>query len=459
VKFLPKIEGKRREQKTFPETRDRVRTGAFMERLKGVGRAIFLGVANFVGAFILLTLLLRFLSGFIWPFFEPPAVNGLRFLLVLVLAIFWTLVRMEWLGFRFQPRRWAWHVVTGALWLLAVAAILLLSWNDYTLLKLVVDHEPRFQSHTYWNSFLVDELPVSGLVLLRAWLSVCALGAMLGILRIGNNLKRWAKARTLAFLILLSAAVIGFPLARFLYLITNLEPLASDWFFALRIVVAPLVLLLCGMVTISILGIVFGAIGWLFVFLLNLPLRVFDYLKKQEEEAKIRSQKKQGLADYFNRFDLWLRHDPRPEIPDDSKGSRFATANEAAAIGSPGAPPYGYLGDKQFQFQTDKHVLVMASTRGGKGVSGRGADARSLQRPVGVVYRQCRHSCPVQHRRFRDGGLLVEIHRRPYDRNPEPVTGHLRDNARPEPRRNYPAAAHSGRTHVAIRLRENAAPA
>jgi type IV secretion system protein VirD4 len=98
-------------------------------------------------------------------------------------------------------------------------------------------------------------------------------------------------------------------------------------------------------------------------------MHVFDYIDEQRKEAQIREQKRQGLSDYFSRFHLWLRHEPVPDVPDDSKGSRFSTPSETAALLKPNGAPYGYVEGRPYFLDTEKHILIQASTRSGKGVA------------------------------------------------------------------------------------------
>ena len=76
--------------------------------------------------------------------------------------------------------------------------------------------------------------------------------------------------------------------------------------------------------------------------------------------------KRRGVRGYLARFFLWLYDEPWPKAPpDDSKGARFATEDEIAALHQPHAREsmgFGHTGGPLF-LKTDKHVLIMASTR------------------------------------------------------------------------------------------------
>jgi type IV secretory pathway TraG/TraD family ATPase VirD4 len=101
------------------------------------------------------------------------------------------------------------------------------------------------------------------------------------------------------------------------------------------------------------------------------PVSFFMQILKFENALHVYRYKARGMAGYFIRAVFWLRNEPPPDNPpDDSKGARMATfaeiqpfyrdAPENMAFGPIGAP---------LLLNTDKHVLIMASTRSGKGVT------------------------------------------------------------------------------------------
>jgi len=55
--------------------------------------------------------------------------------------------------------------------------------------------------------------------------------------------------------------------------------------------------------------------------------------------------------------------------PDESKGARFAAPQEIAAAHAPDGAAFGAVDGQNLALKTDKHVLIMASTRSGKGTS------------------------------------------------------------------------------------------
>ena len=102
---------------------------------------------------------------------------------------------------------------------------------------------------------------------------------------------------------------------------------------------------------------------------MTLPLLIYDLIERRANRAHIRAQKKAGLESYLVRFDSWLRHDPVPFVPDESKGARFALPEEILQERRGGGFGFGHLDGDTLFLDTDKHVLLMASTRSGKGVT------------------------------------------------------------------------------------------
>ncbi|MYL85309.1 type IV secretory system conjugative DNA transfer family protein, partial [Desulfovibrio aerotolerans] len=71
-------------------------------------------------------------------------------------------------------------------------------------------------------------------------------------------------------------------------------------------------------------------------------------------------------------FWFWFTGNELPPVedaPDDSKGARFATPKEKAALRAESGMAFGHVDGSPLLLQNEKHVLIMASTRSGKGVS------------------------------------------------------------------------------------------
>jgi hypothetical protein len=137
----------------------------------------------------------------------------------------------------------------------------------------------------------------------------------------------------------------------------------------LALLLMPNFLLLGGMATIGIIGA--GVLG-LFSFFIGIPVAIFNQIFAFERSVNIYRYSTRGLSSYIVRFVYWLRNEALPAAPpDESKGARFAVNKEIAALHAPKSPDamaFGHLGNP-LALKTDKHVLVMASTRSGKGVT------------------------------------------------------------------------------------------
>ena len=86
-------------------------------------------------------------------------------------------------------------------------------------------------------------------------------------------------------------------------------------------------------------------------------------------------QSKDGLTGYMVRFAYWLSETEPPEpLPNEAHGARFATPEEKISLINTGRQAkhgtvFGHFADVPLLLHTEKHVLVMASTRSGKGVT------------------------------------------------------------------------------------------
>jgi type IV secretion system protein VirD4 len=131
----------------------------------------------------------------------------------------------------------------------------------------------------------------------------------------------------------------------------------------------PLLLAILGIVAIVIMGAVSLGLFW---FAVGVPVSIFNAIFTFERELAVFRRQSSGLASYIVRFVFWLRNEALPNSPpDDSKGARFATIEEIQRLHDPDAAAamaFGHIGKPLF-LKTDKHVLIMASTRSGKGVT------------------------------------------------------------------------------------------
>jgi type IV secretion system protein VirD4 len=235
-------------------------------------------------------------------------------------------------------------------------------------------------------------LPFMPLVLLAGvWRDLCGLaaGLIFGIATL--NAFRWLNGKrlvigTIAFSMMLGAigtsimdrfamlvfqsmGAQGFGTA--LHVAPNLQGMA----LAILLVATPLVMWVWGFFAILV---VFVALGTAFSFLVGVPMMLFNQIFQFEKELKVYRHSANGLGGYISRFFLWIYNVslPADERVDDTRGARFATRREMLALhnaanAKPHFMAFGHWIEEKSPFilNTEKHVLVMASTRSGKGVS------------------------------------------------------------------------------------------
>jgi len=117
---------------------------------------------------------------------------------------------------------------------------------------------------------------------------------------------------------------------------------------------------------------VFTAIAGALAIVVGVPMLVFNQVLQFDNSMHVYRYQAHDLSGYIVRFMYWLRNQAMPKNPpDESKGARFATMAEIVKLHQPDAPEsmaFGHIQNPLF-LKTDKHVLIMASTRSGKGVT------------------------------------------------------------------------------------------
>jgi type IV secretion system protein VirD4 len=206
------------------------------------------------------------------------------------------------------------------------------------------------------------------------WGTVAGLALAFAILNLRDwsNGKRFALGMASAAVMLGSLGVGG--VGHMLASLTGgslgaVSPLSSGFLIALAggLLLAPWVMLFGGaFVMLLVLGAVFGAVG----FFLVVPMMLFRQILEFDNALAIYRYQSRGLVRYVVRFIYWLRNQPLPKgLPDDSRGARFAEPEEIAALNCPQGMGFGHVDGQLLRIDTDKHVLIMASTRSGKGTS------------------------------------------------------------------------------------------
>ncbi len=277
---------------------------------------------------------------------------------------------LHWFGLL---RLWLWKLVTSVLWALGFVLIWSLDGDNIrqtgTLISFILNPLNNGQEGVIIRRFFSDGYSLPSFVFYHAWLALWVALALLRLFTLGNRPLNWTDFSKFRWVFLSSLACAGYPLARYIY--TRLDPLeAVDWLIALKLILPPFLLPLAGIVTVIVAGSALIVItGTFYLMLVTLPLLMFDLLTAQANAAHVREQKKLGIASHLARFHHWLRSEAQPVRPDDSKGARFASHEETEAARDRTGMSFGHYDGAPLRIETDKHVLIMASTRSGKGVT------------------------------------------------------------------------------------------
>ena len=263
------------------------------------------------------------------------------------------LFHMNWWGRRPRPRLWLWVAVCFPLvcMFFGLAAV-----NAYDLWLRAEDYQRAGQAEAAAILFASLSLPVTAIAAVTVLMTLTIMPA------------GWAAFRRFQLMLLALVTLLGFPatgaLVDRLHTADPAIDIRTVW--PLVPVLMPIVGTFVLLTLVLVLGLCAAAIMFVFV---TLPLMVFDYVERRANKAHIRAQKKAGLESYLLRFDSWLRHDQLPFMPDETKGARFALPEEIAQERRTAGFGFGHLGGDPLFLDTDKHVLLMASTRSGKGVT------------------------------------------------------------------------------------------
>lgn len=236
--------------------------------------------------------------------------------------------------------------------------------------------EPSFSESVFQNPSVNDYLTDLGL--LGAVFDVWVLLALLLLARTWQT-RTWSIKNTrLSFLVIMVFMVMG-RLPSLLW--TGLFAFLPNawWFFPIKyLLLPPLTLLFTGASATFALYIAF------MVFLttvIYLPITILLKIAELSKAFRLLQYSTMPILGDVLGFWLWFtgRELPQPaeDKPDDSKGARFAHPSELADVTTAtenedsldSTAQFGYVNDNPLKIPNEKHVLIMASTRSGKGVS------------------------------------------------------------------------------------------
>lgn len=252
------------------------------------------------------------------------------------------------------PRFYVWTVLTHGLWGLLVLGMVASTLAD--LADLVGGAQRSANGAAYASLwFNVWGLAAAGyLAALKAnpfnWI---------------NELE-WKGGRRLACGLFAIALLIGRPFSTpfndLLGAMTDYKILSVLGFCFVTPLVMILGFILC---VVGLSWLILGAVGFV-GFPLSMLFSLFDDV---HNKIRVFRYERDGLAGYIHQFGYWLRGEEVPVKTDDSKGSRFASLAEIDALRKADGIGFGHVNNRPLRLKTEKHVLIMASTRSGKGVS------------------------------------------------------------------------------------------
>ena len=198
---------------------------------------------------------------------------------------------------------------------------------------------------------------------------ICDLWALLGafgLALVRFNPPRWSIGSRVIWGGFGLAFLIGRPLVGWLGFVMAILP-AGDELDFLKFWVAPPVLLWLGglVVIVTVGGVALTALG----LVVGVPAAIFNQILQFRLASQVFSIKQRGLVGYLARFGYWLSGEAVPVTPDDTKGARFATPDEVRALNDERGMAFGHVEGAPLFLHTEKHVLIQASTRSGKGVA------------------------------------------------------------------------------------------
>ena len=150
------------------------------------------------------------------------------------------------------------------------------------------------------------------------------------------------------------------------------------WFFPVKyLLLPPLTLLFSGAAATLALYMAFMAFLTAVVFI---PIKVLSEIASLSKSVRLLQVATMPMLADALEFWFWYTGREMPKSqdkPDDSKGARFAHPSELADVTTAtenedpldSTAQFGYVNDNPLKIPNEKHVLIMASTRSGKGVS------------------------------------------------------------------------------------------
>lgn len=169
---------------------------------------------------------------------------------------------------------------------------------------------------------------------------------------------------------LAASIVVGRPSTFLILFLFALIP--NGWWFAWPIkygLMPPFVLITSGVTT---LFYIYMSITAFVLMVILIPLKIYQALFNISNHLIISQSQSAVFFGSLVQFWYWFTGTEMPYVepePDNSKGARFSTPREVRELRASDGMVFGHVEGAPLWLQNEKHVLIMASTRSGKGVS------------------------------------------------------------------------------------------
>jgi type IV secretion system protein VirD4 len=275
--------------------------------------------------------------------------------------------------------RW-WVAAVYLLWALAVVVMLTQSLSQLQEIEKPIEQfTERVTQYSVKHVNAPGAIEARRAVVFSLLFNIFGLLGAAGVAAATANPFHWLNKKRLFWGGFALALMLGRPLVGFLspamgWIVSLAPPIRTAPVLILVYRIMPFgIQLMAGSVFVGVAALSFGAV---FGMVTAPIVFLFSYLLQIDQSLTIFRYQKTGLIGYVYRFGYWLRRESPPVVPDDSKGARFATspeiiaqANESLEKNPQAVAVFGHLNGSPLPLYTDKHILIMASTRSGKGVS------------------------------------------------------------------------------------------
>ena len=248
---------------------------------------------------------------------------------------------------------------------------LIILWSlaaTLTGISLIVSFAGLFAAYTYLSrgQSLVDSFASTNLIF-DLWVATS-----LGLLAHAWKLRAQGSKEKIKIwkLVTAIAIVCGRSDSFLVQLILSAAPNRWLYFWPIKFVIVPPIVLIVGG-AINLFSLYFAVTAFVLTIVV-IPLKIYQALFNISNSLFITKARSTAFFGTLVSFWFWFTGSALPtgeEVPDDTKGARFATPKEIEALRAADGMAFGHVNGAPLLLQNEKHVLIMASTRSGKGTS------------------------------------------------------------------------------------------